>query len=287
MTRFRVIQCIAFLLAGCSEHPGFKEVQEDVFLKYHALGEGEVPAREGDSILVRMRMALVGEAVGSLLSTQRWYAAEDMLSGALLPILQRVHEGDSVSVIARSMSIPWELVAPRGFMPPAGVTHVQVEFAMYSIRTPEMIAEEQELHRQADPEGFERKLILAFIERSGHSWEQWGTSSLFHRISGEALDTTRVQAGDLVRVSWRGSRLDDGALIDDSHHNGGPFAFRFGDQDQVIKGIETAVVLLREGQEGEFIMPSEMAFGARGVPGVVEPWSPVRYVVKLEGVKRR
>lgn len=282
------IALYAFVVAcSSSPHDGFKEVSDGVYLRYHLLGDGETLVQDEDSIHLLLRATELGGEAGSLLSTQHWYAATDLWHGAFVPVLQRMHEGDSISLIASAATLPWDAVAPTGWRPPPGASQVQVEFALVRIRTPDMILAEQERHRSADPEGYQRKLIAAFVERSGHAWQVWGTSLLHHRIGGTAVDTARVQQGDLVFVSWRGSRLEDGALIDDTHRSGGPFSFRYGDQDQVIKGIETAVMLLREGQEGEFLMPAELAFGARGVDGLVDPWSPVRYVVKLERVERR
>ena len=270
-----------------SPHPGFKAVGDGVYLRYHVLGDGDAFVQDEDSIHMLVRVTELGGAPGSLLSIQRWYAGNDLRHGALLPILRRLHTGDSISLIAKAVALPWEALAPASWMPPPGATVLQLEFSLLDIRTPALIEAELERHRLADPEGYERKLIAAFVERSGHDWIAWGTSQLHYRISGLAADTARVHAGDRVEVSWRGFRLEDGVLIDDSQRNGGPFAFRYGDQDQVVKGVETAVMLLRVGQEGEFIIPAEMAFGERGVEGLVEPWSPLRYVVKLEGVVRR
>ncbi|MEX1132488.1 MAG: FKBP-type peptidyl-prolyl cis-trans isomerase [Flavobacteriales bacterium] len=280
---------VPFLFAACSNspHAGFKEVSDGVHLRYHSLGDGEELVQDDDSIHLLVRMTQLGGEAGSLLSTQRWYAAADLRHGAFVPLLQRMHEGDSISLIARASELPWDALSPRGWRPPSGASDVQLEFALLNIRTPDMIQAENERHRLADPEGYQRKLIAAFVERSGHEWEVWGTSLLHHRISGIASDTARVEQGDMVHVSWYGSRLEDGAPMDDTKRTGGPFIFRYGDQDQVIKGIETAVLLLREGQEGEFILPAEMAFGARGVEGLVDPGSPVRYVVTLERVERR
>lgn len=277
------------LVAACSSspYPEFKEVADSVYLRYHVLGDGEALVQDEDSIHLLFRATEWGGEPGSLLSTQSWFAATDLWHGALVPVLQRMHEGDSISLITPSVAMPWDALAPVGWRPPAGAAQVQVELALLHIRTPDMIHAEQERHRLADPEGYQRKLIAAFIERSGHVWEAWGTSLLHFRISGTAVDTARVEQGDVVYVSWRGSRLEDGVTIDDTAQKGGPFSFRYGDQDQVIKGIETAVMLLREGQEGEFIVPAEMAFGARGVGDLVEPWSPLRYAVKLEHVERR
>lgn len=282
------VLAMPLLFAACSgsPHAGFKELSDGVHLRYHSLGEGEELVQDDDSIHLLLRITELGGEAGSLLSTQRWYAAADLRHGAFVPVLERIHEGDSISLIAMAVELPWDAVVPTGWRPPPGASEVQVEFTLLQIRTPDMIQAELERHRLADPEGYQRKLIEAFVERSGHEWEVWGTSLLHHRISGPAMDTARVQLGDLVHVSWLGSRLEDGAPIDDTQRTGAPFTFRFGDQDQVIKGIETAVMLLREGQEGEFILPAEMAFGARGVEGLVDPWSPVRYVVKLESVER-
>jgi FKBP-type peptidyl-prolyl cis-trans isomerase len=50
--------------------------------------------------------------------------------------------------------------------------------------------------------------------------------------------------------------------------------------------LEVAVHLLREGQLGTFLFPSEMAFGAKGIPGVLDPYMPVMYSVRLEKVER-
>jgi FKBP-type peptidyl-prolyl cis-trans isomerase len=43
---------------------------------------------------------------------------------------------------------------------------------------------------------------------------------------------------------------------------------------------------LREGGVGQFILPSAYAFGARGVPGVVDPYTPVLYRVSVVRVGR-
>jgi FKBP-type peptidyl-prolyl cis-trans isomerase len=287
MGRWTIFLLLFASACSRSPHPGFKAVGEDVYLRYHVLGDGDALIQDEDSIHMLVRVSELGAAPGSLLSVQRWYAGDDLRHGALVPVLRRLHVGDSISLIAKAVSLPWETLAPASWTPPLGASELQLEFALLDIRTPAMIETEMEHHRRADPEGYERKLIAAFVERSGHDWTIWGTSQLHYRISGTASDSASVLAGDRVEVNWRGFRLEDGVLIDDSQRSGGPFTFRYGDQDQVVKGVETAVMLLREGQEGDFILPSDMAFGARGVEGLVEPWSPLRYVVKLERVERR
>lgn len=280
---------LTVLLAACgnSAHPGFKEVSTDVYLRYHSLGEGEELVQPSDSIELLLRATEADGAPGSLLSTQQWYAAEDLMHGGLLPVFERIHVGDSISLIAAAQQFPWTAISPMELVLPNENVEIQLELSLLRIRTAEMMAAEQVRHRRSDPEGYQRKLMNAFLQRSGLTWQVWGSSDLHYRIQGEATDTNRVKQGDVVFVSWRGKRLEDGVVVDDNFEQEAPFSFRFGDQDQVIVGIETVVTLLREGQEGEFIIPAEMAFGARGVEGLVEPWSPLHYKVKLERVDRR
>ncbi len=280
---------LSLLLAACgnSPHPGFKKVADDVHLRFHSLGDGEVLVQASDSIELLLRATQVGGEAGSLLSIQRWYSAADLLQGSFVPVFERMHVGDSISLIAAAQHIPWSAFAPASWQAPADAVEVQVEFALLGIRTAEMMAAEQLRHRSVDPEGYQRKLIAAYLAKRSSDWQVWGTSDLHYLIKGDALDTNRVQLGEVVLVSWQGKRLEDGVVVDDHPDPNTPFSFRYGDQDQVIKGIETAVMLLREGQEGEFIIPAAMAFGERGVEGLVGPWSPMLYTVKLQRVERR
>lgn len=275
------------LVAACGgRNAGFTEVADGVRIRLHALGEGELTAQDGDSLRLVLRMAGEDAEPGSLLSTDRWFAAADLQRGAMAHVLARLQEGDSMSVIAAASQYPWDALAPPGFRPPLAKTTVHMECTLVELRTAAQIQEAEERFRAADPEGFEAALIEAYMRRSGLIWQQWGTSLLHHRISGVAMDTARVQAGDRVVVRWQGRRLEDAVVVDDTDRNGDAFHFRFGDQDQVIKGVETAVTLLRPGQEGEFILPSSMAFGSRGVAGMVEPWTPMVYRVSLVAVER-
>jgi len=49
---------------------------------------------------------------------------------------------------------------------------------------------------------------------------------------------------------------------------------RLGKND-VEKGIEEAVLLLKVSGEGEFIIPSHLAFGVAGYKNCIAPWAPV------------
>ena len=273
----------ALLSAGCtpSPHPGYSTVADGVHLRLITLGEGEQLATDSDSVMMRFRVSLPGGDPGSLFSTDRSYAAGDLRSGALVPVLTRMHEGDSMSLIAPSHAFPWAAVAAGMLDVPPDSGLLQVELSLLRIRTPAMQRADRERMLAIDPEGYERALIARYIQRTGMPWTRWGTSDLHYRIEGEATDTNRVRKGEVVAIRYTGKRITDEVVIDDSGRTGHDLMFRFGDHDQVIEGVATAVHLLRRGQRGEFILPSAMAFGPRGVEGIIEPWTAVVYAVQL------
>ncbi len=277
----RVVLAVLVLAAcGGSPYPGFKEVATDVHLCYIKLGDGEYLPSDSDSVQVRFRVAELGEEPGSFWSMQAWYAVKDLRQGALSPVLRRWHEGDSMSVIAEARLWPWSVLAGSSFRSPADTLLLRTELSLLALRTAARIHEDRERHRLADPEGFERRLISAYIQRTGAPWQQWGTSDLHYIIDGLATDTHRAALKEPLLLAWEGRRLEDGKVFDVQGEGGPGFPWSPGTPDQVVRGIEVAVGLLREGQRGKFIFPSSFAFGNKGIPGAVEPSTPVVYDVR-------
>lgn len=288
MKGISTVTLCALLLASCdrSPYPGYSIIDEGVHLRLITLGEGEETVSELDSVRMRFRAAVVGEEPGSLLSTERTYPVAALRIGALHEVFRDLHEGDSMSVITTVERLPWSIIAPEGVAIPGPGGSVQLELLLMDIRTPATWQAEQERMRRNDPIGFERRIIHRYMEGSGKEWTRWGTSDMYYRISGMAVDTNRVRKGEMVSIQYSGRRLEDGREFDATERNGDPFAFRFGDTDQVIRGLEVAVSLLRHGQQGTFLFPSELAFGARGIEGIIEPWTAVEYTVELVSVER-
>ncbi|HMQ76924.1 MAG TPA: FKBP-type peptidyl-prolyl cis-trans isomerase [Flavobacteriales bacterium] len=283
-----IVGALAVVLAACDRAPytGYKEVAPGVYFRLLGLGGSDTALSADDSVLLRLRASEVGGDPGSLFSTQRWYAVLDLRQGAWVPALDRVHPGDSCSIILPAEGLPWKVLSPAGRMNPPDTVMVQVELAVMEALTPSMQRARAEARRALDPEGAERRELAAFLSASSEAWTRWGTSDLYYTLGPEAGDTARVRAGDRVSISYVGTRLVGGEPFDESDRHGQPFTFRFGDPDQVLPGIEVAVSLLRPGQHGRFVLPSSMAFGGKGVPLVVGPHEPVLYSVQLVSVER-
>jgi FKBP-type peptidyl-prolyl cis-trans isomerase len=71
------------------------------------------------------------------------------------------------------------------------------------------------------------------------------------------------RATDIVTVNYRGT-LVDGSEFDSSYKRGEPVSFLL---NQVIKGWNEGIQLMKEGGKFLFVIPSELAYGERGTPG--------------------
>jgi FKBP-type peptidyl-prolyl cis-trans isomerase FkpA len=93
----------------------------------------------------------------------------------------------------------------------------------------------------------------------------------------------QATAGKTVSVHYTGKLLD-GTKFDSSLDRNQPLEFQLG-QGMVIKGWDEGIALLKVGGKALLIIPSELAYGARGAGGVIPPFSPLTFEVELVDVK--
>jgi peptidyl-prolyl cis-trans isomerase A (cyclophilin A) len=84
---------------------------------------------------------------------------------------------------------------------------------------------------------------------------------------------------DQVAVHYEG-KLENGTVFDSSKKRGEPFTFLLGAK-QVIAGWDVGVEGMKEGEKRMLYIPSDMAYGERGVPGVIPPKSKLIFEVEL------
>lgn len=98
----------------------------------------------------------------------------------------------------------------------------------------------------------------------------------------EAGEGSGAKPGQTVSVHYTGW-LTDGTLFDTSKSRVRPLVFRLG-SGQVIEGWEQGIVGMRIGGVRRLTVPPELAYGDRGVPGVIPPKATLVFEVKLYGI---
>ncbi len=86
---------------------------------------------------------------------------------------------------------------------------------------------------------------------------------------------------DTVLVHYEGKLLD-GTKFDSSYDRGQPAAFPL---DQVIPGWTEGVQLMATGSKYHFVVPPELAYGARGAGGVIPPGAVLEFDIELLAVR--
>ncbi len=91
-----------------------------------------------------------------------------------------------------------------------------------------------------------------------------------------------VTDGSRVALEYR-AWLTDGTLFDRTSPESGPVAFQVG-RGQVIPALEEGVLGMRVGGGRRLIVPSDLAYGARG-KSVVPPFATLIYDVLLVSIR--
>src|SRR5262249_36042132 len=92
-------------------------------------------------------------------------------------------------------------------------------------------------------------------------------------------DGTRAQPGHTLLVHYVGT-LTDGTKFDSSRDRKQFFSFKLG-EGQVIKGWDEGLVDMQDGEIRKLTIPSRLAYGEKGVPGLIPPNATLVFEIEL------
>ncbi len=92
-----------------------------------------------------------------------------------------------------------------------------------------------------------------------------------------------ARSGNIVFVNYTGW-LPTGEVYDSSREKGEPYSFQLG-RGQVIRGWEEGMLGLPIGGVRRLVIPPDLAYSARGIPGVIPPNAWLVLEVELVDIK--
>lgn len=91
-----------------------------------------------------------------------------------------------------------------------------------------------------------------------------------------------VKSGDTVSVDYRGF-LENGTIFDESYKRGQQFSFNVG-AGQVIAGWEEGLLGMKVGEKRRLTIPSNLAYGPAGIPGVIPGGATLVFEIELHKI---
>jgi FKBP-type peptidyl-prolyl cis-trans isomerase len=95
--------------------------------------------------------------------------------------------------------------------------------------------------------------------------------------AGDGINYPRP--GNVVTIHYTGF-LTDGSRFDSSRDRGKPFKFKLG-AEQVIPGLDLGVAQLSIGERAKLKIPSHLAYGDKGFPGLIPGKSELIFDIEL------
>ena len=131
----------------------------------------------------------------------------------------------------------------------------------------------QDLEKKA--EAMAREEGEKFLAENGKKENVRSTASGLQYVVEKEGDGAQPSASDEVTVHYTGKLLN-GTVFDSSVNRGEPATFPL---NRVIPGWTEGVQLMKEGAKYTFFIPSDLAYGAGGVPNVIPPHSTLIFEV--------
>ena len=121
--------------------------------------------------------------------------------------------------------------------------------------------------------------ILIFLIDS--LWDFQKTSSGIYYQIEQAGEGKSPDLQSRVTAHYRGTFLD-GRVFDSSFKKGAPLMFSL---NGMIEGWKEVIPMLKVGGKGTFIIPSRLAYGEKGFPGLIDPNSVLMFEIELINVR--
>lgn len=280
---------VTFLMACNNPHPGFKKTKSGIYYQIISQVDSlkDMKADSGKFYIMDMNYGTVDSLLfeseklpGKIVKMP--FKAKDF-DGDVWEALSLFSEGDSVHFIIRADSFFLKTTrAPE--MPEIFKTDNEVHFfiKIKNIQSKEEMDAEQAAFVNA------RRAVEPLEISKFKADNQWPTEALESGLYLNKIKTgtgTVVKEGMFLTFDFEIRNLN-GEMVYSSIESNFPASFEYGKRFDT-EGLMQAMGMMREGDEVELIIPSALAFGEMGRPGMIDPFTPLHYFIRLTSVKTK
>ena len=284
MSRFLTFFIIVIFLSGCfrksSEYPGFTRGKDGIYFQLHKIGEETPKAKPGDYVTADIVYMTMDDSV-FFSGKRKLQISEPEFKGSIDCCFMMLRDNESATFVISAFDFFHKTLQTDlpSFLHEGDMMKVTLD--VEEIQTNEEYLKEKEafLHWIEDFGDYEKVILNQFLDQEKLNVES--VKNGLYRIVLKEGKGKLIEPGDTITINYEG-RFLDGKFFDSTIKRNQPFQFVYGTEWQVIKGLEDALSLMREGEKSLFILPSQLAFGEEGSStGIIPPYTSLIYEVEV------
>ena len=291
---------LAAFMTACNSN-NFKQTENGLLYRFETQNSEGAQPQAGDLLVGELILRIENDTLfNNTGNPDRIFqvAEAPMFKGDIVEGLHMMHVGDKAIFKIPADSIGNFMMESQ--MPPqykkGSGQYFYYEITLHELVTKDELAQEQAnfIEEMNLRKGIEPATLVEYITKYNITAKP--TKSGLYIIVNKKGDGPKVATGKKVSVNYTG-RLLDGTLFDTSreadareakkYQEGreyGPMTYTVGSQP-MIKGWEEGVMGQPAGSDITLVMPSELAYGARGAGRDILPYSPLVYNLTIESVE--
>jgi FKBP-type peptidyl-prolyl cis-trans isomerase FkpA len=274
------------VLASCnkSEYPGYKKSDSGVYYKLFKIGDDTVKCRYYDYITADICYRTMRDSV-FFKGRRKFQISQTNIPGSIDDCLILLGKDDSASFILPAQSFFVHTLSSDLPLFLSATDNMKIDVNIIEIQTPIAYAYEKQAFLKwiEDFGEYEKTILQQYFDES--KLKIAALNSGLHYMTLRKGAGKKVELGDTIVVHYEGKFLN-GKFFDSTRKRNEAFQFVYGQQWQVIKGMEEGIGMMHEGEKALFIMPSDLAFGETGSStGIIPPFSSLIFEVELLSVK--
>lgn len=271
---------IAFSCKQKSEYPGYKKLENGNYYKLLKIGESETKCNYGDFVTADIIYKTIDDSI-FFSGRRKFQIGKPKYPGSIDECITLLGKEDSASFIISAFDFFTNSLGTStpGFLKQSGKMKFETE--IIDIQTIDQYNREKEafLKWTEDFGEYEKIILKQYLYNSRLSLKP--TANGLYSLVLKKGNDRKVNVGDTIVVHYEG-RFLNGKFFDSTKKRNEAFQFVYGQQWQVIKGMEEAIATMNEGERSLFIMPSEFAFGNSGSStGIIPPFTSLIFEVEL------
>ncbi len=286
MTKHSVVFILLLLLGfSCKDpHPGYKLSEQGIYYKLLQIGENNLTPENNDYLTFFIEYKTISDSTFFQGKRKLQYTIKDEPSTIDLCI-KILAEGDKAEFMVNAKDFYHNTLKTElpEFLEDS--EHIILTIEMIEIQSEEAYKKEKEalLTWIKDFGEYEKILLKQYLTE--HGIQKAPTpSGLYHIILKEGKGK-KVKKRDTVIFHYEG-RFLNGKFFDSSKQRLEPFGLVYGQEWQVIRGLEEAIGLMHEGEKALCIVPSELAWGKTGsTTGIIAPYTSLIFEIEILEVR--